>query len=441
MLEWILTGQWIVGDQDCHLAVLSSISAGIHIVEKVEEYEASIVPPKPQQEKRRWGGGAAGNAMISAVGAPLSLGKPSSSAAKLFQVNNKYPGPIKILTQESKKEKENRKNRSASSSMSGHQVKIPFATLRQDLSLIQQAAEKAMTLFSNQLGHFPVWTDDIGPSRMSTLWNDLGMNRLHLEAIRKERASLQAPMDSDGHLYNSLGGKGPPPLPQRPRSDSDTAGPVRYFLLDRRIIVGCCESPPAALSGASGATSGGGYMDERGPFVVVTMRDASGRNSWKVRVSSLEQQHQQQQQQYRNASISASQSRRSLASSKATADMESADLQEDGEDSESYSGSGIGGLGASGVPEHRVLVVEAADEARIGLGRYIRPPASEDEDADETEKGLEEDGYGDGKGAELLEDFTTTKRTFDEGENQLEPMPQPQVQKQQQQQVAMQTPR
>ncbi|GJJ73253.1 hypothetical protein EMPS_05611 [Entomortierella parvispora] len=432
MLEWILTGQWIVGDQDCHLAVLSSISAGINIVEKVEEYEASIVPPKPQQEKRRWGGGAAGNAMISAVGAPLSLGKPSSSAAKLFQVNNKYPGPIKILTQESKKERENRKNRSASSSMSGHQVKIPFATLRQDLSLIQQAAEKAMTLFSNQLGNFPVWTDDIGPSRMSTLWNDLGINRLHLEAIRKERTTSMEG-GGDGQLYNSLGGNGPPPLPHRSRSDSDTAGPVRYFLLDRRIIVGCCESPPAALSGTP---SGGGYVDERGPFVVVTMRDASGRNSWKVRVSSLEQQHQLQQQQYRMASISASQSRRSLASSKATADMESADLQEDGEDSESYSGSGIGGVSTIGVPEHRVLLVEAADETRIGLRRYVRPPASENDD-DETNTGRDEDSFGGSKVAEP-EDLITTKQAFDEGESIPEPMP-PQLQKQRRQ-IAMQTP-
>src|SRR5690554_3367581 len=104
MLQWILAGQWIVGDQDCHLAVISAIGSGIHIVERVEGFEATVVPPKPQQEKRRWGGGVAGNAMISAVGAPLSLGKPSSSgAAKLFQGNNKYPGPIKILNHESKK--------------------------------------------------------------------------------------------------------------------------------------------------------------------------------------------------------------------------------------------------------------------------------------------------------------------------------------------------
>ena len=186
---------------------------------------------------------------------------------------------------------------------------------RADLVLIQQAAEKAMTLFSNQLGNFPIWTDDVGPSRMSTLWNDIGINRAHLENLKSSRTfqSLESKSQSNKNLNYDYGGLAPP-LPQRPRADTGDAaktGPVRYFLLDRRIIVGCCESPtPTSMttpSSPTNSTQGSGYVDERGPFVVVTMRDASGRNSWKVRVSSLEQHRQ-------GGGMTTSQSRRSLAS-------------------------------------------------------------------------------------------------------------------------------
>ncbi|KAF9412097.1 hypothetical protein BGZ94_001145 [Podila epigama] len=392
MMAWILAGQWIVGDQDCHLAVISSISNGIHIVERVEEYEASVVPPKPQQEKRRWGTGAAGNAMISAVGAPLSLGKPSSNsigASKLFQVNNKYPGPIKILNQEfSKKDK---KNRSANSSISGGGVKPS----RVDLMVIQHAAEMAMIQFSNQLGNFPVWTDDIGPSRMSTLWDDLRLNREYLGSLKgggeslvgqkssqheqqgsvlpQMSSSLSSSMSTSSsalldpkHYRRSNGFMGQSQSQSQSHSQHGVLrqdepkmdhvhdeqgqggykGPVRYFLLDRRVIMGCCEVPRnTALSFLESPEEQtedyGGHHEnkEKGSvegrfrsdnnsghdgssFVVMTMRDASGKNSWKLhmrpsqdRMSTLkeqasrkgerfwqkqQQQHLQQQQSHQN---------------------------------------------------------------------------------------------------------------------------------------------
>ncbi|KAI7828906.1 hypothetical protein BC939DRAFT_407851 [Gamsiella multidivaricata] len=337
MLHWILAGQWIVGDQDCHLAVISSISSGLHIAERVEEQEASIVPPKPPQEKRRWGGGAAGNAMISAVGAPLSLGKPSSnSAVKLFQVNNKHPGPIKILNQESRRDKENRKNRSASSSISGH-VKAS----RLDLTAIQHAAEMAMIQFSNQLANFPIWTDDIGPSRMSTLWNDIKMNRTSLISPRGLFGfePLEHQQQRQHHPPNS-------PV-------ADITGPARYFLLDRRIILGCCElsSIPSSDSDAQS------FVDERGPFVVVTMRDSSGKNSWKVRPSHFERN-------YANAEP------KTFAQNGNRVAVQEADEHTN---NRTVPGLEEDGYVADPIARPRVLTVEAADESSIGLRRYVRP--------------------------------------------------------------------
>ncbi|KAF9582106.1 hypothetical protein BGW38_000639 [Lunasporangiospora selenospora] len=361
MLQWILAGQWIVGDQDCHLAVISSISNGIHIIERVEEQEASVVPPKPQQEKRRWGGVAAGNVMISAVGAPLSISKPSSgAAAKLFQVNSKYPGPIKILNQELKKEKGNRKNRSTSSSMSGH-----VRPNRPDLVLIQHSAELAMTLLSNQLGHYPVWTDDIGPSRMSTLWNDIALNRNKLENLCKsgELESLSRPASMHPLDQNFLN--------QRPRIHYvvDVVGPVQYFLLDRRVILGCCEVDEG------GGPERNSFVDEHGPFAVVTMRDSSGRNSWKVRMS----RHNQQDQQ-RTGDRRSIRSRVASQASTVEADRENRrepDLEEEEEGGEGGEGGREGEDSEDDdtiPPGPSVLCVEAADEKEIGLQRYERPP-------------------------------------------------------------------
>ncbi|KAG0208841.1 hypothetical protein BGX28_000316 [Mortierella sp. GBA30] len=374
MLQWILAGQWIVGDQDCHLAVISSISSGINIVERVEEYEASVVPPKPQQEKRRWGGGAAGNAMISAVGAPLSLGKPSSSGVKLFMANNKYPGPIKILNHESKKDKESRKNRSASSSISGH-----IKASRSELIVIQHAAEMAMTQFSNQLGHFPIWTDDIGPSRVSTLWNDLAMNGTSLVSLKKllgieslEHQQQQQPQQHR-HIYAS-----------HPSSGPDIKGPARYFLLDRRIILGCCE---ASLLPENDADSAGQFVDEQGPFAVVTMRDSSGKNSWKVRVSQFES-HGTMQGPKR------SRPERLL-------------LQQDSEESDLGTREAKSQSTVANGP--RVLAVEAADEINIGLKRFVRRPKEIKHSGDVLENKVEDEDQS-------SMDETPSKTAFDQGE-------------------------
>ncbi|KAF9938926.1 hypothetical protein BGZ67_010190 [Mortierella alpina] len=408
MLQWILAGQWIVGDQDCHLAVISSISSGIHVIERVEEYEASVVPPKPQQEKRRWGGGAAGNAMISAVGAPLSLGKPSSGGAvKLFMVNNKYPGPIKILNHESKKDKESRKNRSASSSMSGH-----IKASRPELLVVQHAAEVAMTQFSNQLGHFPIWTDDIGPSRMSTLWNDLAMNRSSLAGLKRllgiepsDHPIQQQQQQQQHHHYYQQQQPYRNIYTTHPSPGSDIKGPARYFLLDRRIILGCCEVSTLPEADADSAKQ---FVDEQGPFVVVTMRDPSGKNSWKVRMSHFENHGTPQGP---NRSLRHQESNRVLLDSEGA--MESGKPLGTKEDS------------TPSVMAHgpKVLAVEAADESNIGLKRHVRPVkkckphdvATNEEAEDQTRKEKEQEQEQEQEHV-AVGDEIPIKTAFDQGE-------------------------
>ncbi|KAF9574487.1 hypothetical protein EC968_006292 [Mortierella alpina] len=408
MLQWILAGQWIVGDQDCHLAVISSISSGIHVVERVEEFEASVVPPKPQQEKRRWGGGAAGSAMISAVGAPLSLGKPSSGGAvKLFMANNKYPGPIKILNHESKKDKENRKNRSASSSMSGH-----IKASRPELLVIQHAAEMAMTQFSNQLGHFPIWTDDIGPSRMSTLWNDLAMNRSSLASLKRllgfepsDQSNQQQQQQQQPHYYHQSQQPYRTTYTPHPSPGSDIKGPARYFLLDRRIILGCCEVSTLPEADADLAKQ---FVDDQGPFVAVTMRDPSGKNSWKVRMSHYESHGAAQGP---NRSLHSQEPHKAHLDSKVAVDHEKPlGTKEDSTLSTVAHGP-------------KVLAVEAADELNIGLKRHVRPVKKrtpridqENDIADDQERKEQEQEQERDQEHAAVGDETPIKTAFDQGE-------------------------
>ncbi|KAK3811955.1 MAG: hypothetical protein J3Q66DRAFT_286574 [Benniella sp.] len=232
MLRWTLAGQWIVGDQDCHLAVISCISNGIHIVERVEEHEASLAAPKPQPEKqRRWGAATTGSTVVSTA-------KHSSGSG----------------------------NRSANSSISGY-VKVP----RPELLAIQHAAEIAMIRFSNQLGNFPIWTDDIGPRFEPLL------------AHQHYAYSAQSPV-------------------------LNITGPVRYFMLDRRTI-----------------DAKKGFVDEHGPFAIVTMRDSNGKNSWKLRMNNRRDKTSVNVTR-RNSLSSTNTASRDTLRSKSRADSEDAEL-------------------------------------------------------------------------------------------------------------------
>ncbi|KAF9973300.1 hypothetical protein BGZ73_003471 [Actinomortierella ambigua] len=411
MIQWILAGQWIVGDQDCQMAVISSLSSGIHIVERVEEFETAHVVPKPAQEKRRWGGGGSGaSAMISAVGAPLAIGRPNSgSGTKLFQ-HSKAPGPMKILQQRERDEHHgNKRSRSASSSVLPPPIGVPGTAghgaaakprQRQDLLTIQKTAELVMTQFSLQLSNFPVWINDLGPARVSTLWDDIRMNRHKLKEVE------QAMENGD---YN--------PNPYHPQAN--TVGPVRYFLVDKKIILGCTEPIPPALAafattnGASRRTSRASTIDPRlngmdgafmspsgddgseGPSVIVTMRDTNGKNSWKIQMRYLDKPMEPQRDAKNSSNGNRSDRQDGSSSSEATGDSNSNNTQGSTNTattttsktttstpttSNSFSSASNKptAIPELKIPKPRVLYVEAADEASIGLGHIESSSDTED---------------------------------------------------------------
>ncbi|CAG8762592.1 12126_t:CDS:2, partial [Dentiscutata heterogama] len=53
MMRWILIGQWIVGDRDCHEAVISTISKGISIIPNHDDENAQQSSPSDKKKNRK----------------------------------------------------------------------------------------------------------------------------------------------------------------------------------------------------------------------------------------------------------------------------------------------------------------------------------------------------------------------------------------------------
>ncbi|CAG8845014.1 18820_t:CDS:2, partial [Gigaspora margarita] len=168
MMRWILIGQWIVGDRDCHEAVISTISKGI-----------SIIPTNQDDENAQ----------------------PSSPIDK--KKNRKEPMPNKLFAPRGNK-------MSTANSESNLQVGGQHHYRKKGEMAVKLAAEIAMSQFVNHLGNFPAWSDHIGPSRVSTLFND---DLLLAKAWIAESNSGSIP---------EL---------------------VRYFLIDNRVVIGFVEIP------------------------------------------------------------------------------------------------------------------------------------------------------------------------------------------------------
>src|ERR1051325_4986076 len=137
MMCWILIGQWIVGDRDCHEAVIATISRGISINPKNDDDNSSHLNFMNDKKKSRR------DTTSNKLFAPRAKNTTTNSENILHHNGqNRYGKKGEIA------------------------VKI--------------AAEIAMAQFVNYLGNFPAWGDNIGPSRISTPFND------DLELARKQ---------------------------------------------------------------------------------------------------------------------------------------------------------------------------------------------------------------------------------------------------------------
>src|SRR6266498_5906156 len=251
MMRWILIGQWIVGDRDCHEAVIATISRGISITPNNDDDSSS--PSSSSNDKKK---------------------------------NRRDTAPNKLFSARS-----NKNIVTNSESISQHHYQNRYG--KKGEVAVKIAAEIAMSQFVNHLGNFPTWGDNIGPSRISTLFND-----------DLELAKTQI---SDAREFDGV------PIPEL----------VRYFLIDGRVLVGFVEVPkhpvwtvgrdtwtpsspgspdtyatPTATETPASPVSPGtprasipqSYLREKSneadysPSVIIVMRDSTGKYSWTSRM-------------------------------------------------------------------------------------------------------------------------------------------------------------
>jgi hypothetical protein len=206
MMRWILAGQWIVGDRDCHEAVIATISRGISIIADDDD---SAFQTNTQMDKKK---------------------------------NRKETNPTKLFPQ--------RGNKAATSSNESiHTHSLSARYYKKAETNVRLAAEVAMAQFVNHLGNFPAWGENVGPSRVSTLFrDDLKLAHAHLRALREGNGAA-----------SEL---------------------VRYFMIDGRVILGFVEMPKDATW--LERVSKNKELDDRqdAPSVIVVVRDSTGKYSW-----------------------------------------------------------------------------------------------------------------------------------------------------------------
>ncbi|CAG8589929.1 4259_t:CDS:10 [Paraglomus occultum] len=206
MMRWILVGQWIVGDRDCHEAVIATISRGISIIADDDD---SASQANAHTDKKK---------------------------------NRKENAPNKLFIQ--------RGNKAATSSNESIPNNSGSARYgRKGESDVKLAAEVAMAQFVNHLGNFPAWGENVGPSRVSTLFkNDLNLAHAQLAASRE---------------HNKMTGE-----------------LVRYFMIDGRVILGFVEMPKDAAWLERVAKSQELDDSKDAPSVIIVIRDSTGKYSW-----------------------------------------------------------------------------------------------------------------------------------------------------------------
>nr|CAG8510797.1 3940_t:CDS:10 [Entrophospora candida] len=243
MIRWILAGQWIVGDRDCHEAVILTISKGISL-NPVSEDESSSQPNSPVEKKR---------------------GRKESTSNKLFS-----PRVTRIGT--------------SSSENIGYQSGSNKCWKRGELS-VKIAADIAMSQFLNHLGNFPAWGDHIGPSRVSTLFNhDLELAKLHIpELVRYfliDGRVIVGFVEMPKHPIWAINGDpitpnvttpGTPNTPKTfansPSSSTTSPGtPSTASSLETPIVLNKLQEEPDELIDA--------------PSVIIVLRDSTGKYSW-----------------------------------------------------------------------------------------------------------------------------------------------------------------
>lgn len=234
MIRWILIGQWIVDDRDCYQAVIATLSRGITIFDRDEG--STQVDTQTEKKKRR---------------------------------DTTFPPTKQLFLARSAKLQLNANANDGIGSSSNNLSNRSNPTLhKKEEMAVKTAAEYCMSQFVNQLGNFPPWRDRIGPSRMSTMWDDLSLAKIQW---RGRKLSKNRDMSDDEYADDEDGN----------RAQLGSKNTVRYFMLDGRVIVSVIDMvnfDQIEVGKHDGGKSTKASRDT--PRFIAIFRDTTGKYSW-----------------------------------------------------------------------------------------------------------------------------------------------------------------
>jgi hypothetical protein len=260
--RWSLVGQWIATDKDCLRSVLSILCQAITMLEKNDNDFAAITGYQTENSQTlptllsSTTPGVSEKEIVKPP--PLAQKKSKNMSTKIFEkIQRGGHAALGSSLNATPSAQGNTSSSEARDQRPESNVGVPtFAKLSAGI-VIQAASEIALMQITNFLGNYPPYGERIGVSSISSLWTEQAA--VH-ELIYKKTQNMR----NAGKVA---------PLPDL-RLAADVGKYVRYYSLDKRVIVAFVELPQwdnPKLKNESGKSV---------PSVVMVLRDVTGKFTW-----------------------------------------------------------------------------------------------------------------------------------------------------------------
>ncbi|KAJ3009267.1 hypothetical protein HKX48_008074 [Thoreauomyces humboldtii] len=296
MIRWVICGDWITVEQATHIAVIATLSRGIGVLDRDDDF-AAVAPPLPpphphpshhhpahHQNQTHTGGSTLVNshssnsittsATIGNFRDLASMAGGAGSAGNTVSDKKKVPrhsmAASKLLPKLRGAHVAGPTTGSGGSVSTGTRdagLGLPtFASLTAEM-MIKGAAESALGRMVNMLGNFPPFGEASGVAAVGSVWDE-EKELKRIVSLRKSLIEKESGKQADDE--------------ENPVSLADYRRYMRYYAFDKRTILGILETPAWARPVASSS-------DALVPAMTLVLRDSSGKYTWMSTVRYVEE--------------------------------------------------------------------------------------------------------------------------------------------------------
>ncbi|KAI9093828.1 hypothetical protein DFS34DRAFT_665968 [Phlyctochytrium arcticum] len=290
--HWILLGQWIVEDRECHNAVIATLCRGIGVTDRDDDF-AGVSASVSNSLSTSMTSGNLKDLSNGVTGTGDRERTPTNSTLQSFMSGSTVMAGPALAD----KKKLQRHSMAASklipklrAAAVGTAQAIPVSTGTKDSGLglptfanltaemmIKSAAELALAQFLNRLGNFPPFGEVTGVTRVSSVWNEEAEIRRIIGIREKIKRQRQAGTSNpDGGKYGSGHDDF---VKQGSVAVSDFRRYMRYYAFDRRLIIGIIETPHWARDDDD-AKENRNSSRVPTPQMTMVVRESTGKYTW-----------------------------------------------------------------------------------------------------------------------------------------------------------------